>query len=335
MVANELTDAVWAVSAADFPHEGSLGERARFLLRYAILAPSSHNSQPWRFAVDGDTVSVHADESRWLESADPDKRELDISLGCAVENLCVAAEHFGVGTEVTYPAAEDHETPITVHLDASGGTLPREAALFDELTARTTNHHPFTDAAIPTDVRDRLRESIHETDVRLAFVTAADPKAGVAELQARADEALMADPDYRRELGHWVGIGALGQSWLLARIGQVAITHFDLGRREGQKNSQLIDHAPAIAVFSTPDDSRRARIRVGQAFERVALMATVEGIAVHPMSQTLERPEWRSELADALDLSGKPQHLVRLGYPTNTDEHPPRWPLEAVLAEPS
>ena len=88
----------------DYPHAGSLPDRLRFLVRYAVLAPSSHNTQPWRFHIAADRIDLFLDESRWLKVADADQRELHISLGCALENLLVAAEHFGLGPQTEYPS---------------------------------------------------------------------------------------------------------------------------------------------------------------------------------------------------------------------------------------
>jgi nitroreductase len=72
------------------------------LVRYATLAASSHNTQPWRFEVGDGVIRVFADARRQLRVADPDRRELFLSAGCAVENLAVAAEHHGYATAVTY-----------------------------------------------------------------------------------------------------------------------------------------------------------------------------------------------------------------------------------------
>ena len=63
--------------------DGDSSEKLTFLLNYAVLAPSSHNSQPWKFNVSGDEISLFADKTRWLKVADADQRELHISLGCA------------------------------------------------------------------------------------------------------------------------------------------------------------------------------------------------------------------------------------------------------------
>jgi hypothetical protein len=39
----------WDVRETDFPIAGTSAEKLRFLLNYAVLAPSGHNSQPWLF----------------------------------------------------------------------------------------------------------------------------------------------------------------------------------------------------------------------------------------------------------------------------------------------
>ncbi|MBX0286833.1 Acg family FMN-binding oxidoreductase [Haloarcula salinisoli] len=332
MQATSLTRSVWEIDADAFPTDGPIEDQATFVLRYAILAPSSHNAQPWAFDVDGNEITIAAEESRWLEAADPDKRELYISLGCAVENCCVAAEQFGFDPEVEYhdPASAD---VVTVTLEADEPADPRPADLFDALTTRATSHELFDGRPLEDTARERLEAVETATGVTLQVVEDPVLKTAVAELQAEADRRQMDDPAYRRDLGHWVGIGALGSSWLLARIGQAVLTHLDVGDREAAKNSKLVQSAPAIGVLSTDSDGPVAQVRTGQAFERIALLADSEGVAVHPMSQTLERQALRTQLGDLLDTPGVPQHLFRLGYADEAAEHTPRWPLETVLAD--
>jgi nitroreductase len=325
-----LTTAVWDVDAADFPADGPPDAQARFVLSYAILAPSSHNSQPWRFGIDGGTITVRTDEDRWLAVADDDKRELHVSVGCAIENLVVAAGNFGLAPRVRHGEGADPAAVVTLRPDADPeGSSPDE--LFAALTERYTSHALFADRPIPAARLDRLREVVPD-DVTLTLLTDGETKRRVGELQARADEALMADPAYRKELGHWIGTGALGASWLAARVGQTVVTHFDLGGREARKNSKLVASAPVVGLLSTDADDPRAQVRTGRAFERLALAAAAEDLAVHPMSQTLERPDTREELAELAGVDGRPQHLFRLGYADEAPEHTPRWPVEAVLA---
>ncbi|WP_126661365.1 Acg family FMN-binding oxidoreductase [Haloterrigena salifodinae] len=334
MNSDELTTAVWEIDEDEFPSDGSIRERAQFLLRYAILAPSSHNSQPWRFAVHDDRIRIFADETRWLEVADHDKRELQISLGCAIENLCIAAAHFGFGYRIEYDDAGDGDpiATVTLHPDATPSNT-RPPGLFDQLTERYTSHDLFEERPLSQFTRDILRQCVFDSDVSLHLIEDSDRKRSIGELQAAADLRLMDDREYRKELGYWLGIGALGQSWLTARIAQAVVIAFDLGNRESQNNSKLIRSAPVLGLLVTETDAPAARIKTGRVYERVALAASANSVATHPMSQILELPEKRDELGTLAAIGdGVPQHLFRLGYTDEPTDHMPRWPLEKVLS---
>jgi nitroreductase len=280
--------------------------------------------------VSWNEVDIGADESRWLDAADQTKRELYISVGCAIENLCVAAERFELEPRVEYHGGTDTDTVATVTLrEDSEPSNHRPPKLFDAITDRSTSHNPFDDRTLDTTVRDELDGVVVEEDVTLHLVDDPETKGAISELQAKADRLQMDDPEYRTELGHWIGNGALGSSWLMARIGQAVVTHLDPGDREAAKNSKLIQSTPVVAVLKTRADDPTA-----QAFERIALLASTEDIAVHPMSQTLERPGMREQLEHLLpDDAGRPQHLFRLGYTDGEAKHTPRWPLKTFLAE--
>jgi len=377
---SDLTTDVWSVSPSDLPDGASDAERSRYLLRWAVLAPSSHNSQPWAFRVDGPAIRIRADRDRLLPVADRDCRELHLSLGCAVENLVTAAQAMGFGAEVTLTteeeAADDEGVAVVtvrpadaghVGTDASPdagteaspdngtdaspdtgtntstdtGTDPgspvRDPRLLDALRDRRTSHHAFRDHPVPQAFADRLRARAAERDpgpdIDLLLIDDEATKEAVAELQNRADRSQMSDPDYREELGRWLGSGALGDGWPMARVAQWVVTHFDLGPREGQQNGKLIRDAPLLGVIVAEGSERRLRIRCGRLYERCALEATAEGIATHPLSQILEVPELRGELRRLLDPDRIPQHLFRIGYPTEPSEPTPRLPMERFAEE--
>ena len=62
------------------------------LISYAIKAPSGHNTQPWLFRMQPNEIEILPDFGQSLPIVDPMNRELYISLGCAAENLCIAAQ---------------------------------------------------------------------------------------------------------------------------------------------------------------------------------------------------------------------------------------------------
>jgi hypothetical protein len=57
------------------------------LVRNATLAPSSHNTQCWRFSLETDAITILPDPLRRRPAVDPDDHHLFVSLGCATENL--------------------------------------------------------------------------------------------------------------------------------------------------------------------------------------------------------------------------------------------------------
>ncbi|HEU0025359.1 MAG TPA: hypothetical protein VFQ12_12040, partial [Thermoleophilaceae bacterium] len=99
-MAPETATQAWHVDASRFPGDGSDEDQLEFALRYAILAPSGHNTQPWRFRIRGDTVEVHADRMRALAIVDPAGRELVISCGAALFLLRLALRRFHHAPEV-------------------------------------------------------------------------------------------------------------------------------------------------------------------------------------------------------------------------------------------
>ena len=325
----------WQIDEEDFPQQGSPTEKLTFLLRYAILAPSSHNTQPWRFAVGEDEIRVYADKSRWLKVADADQRELHVSLGCALENLLVAAEHVGYGHRVAYLPEEGEDDLIAaVTFEPDGEPAPfRPAELFDAITARRTNHNVYDGRPIPQEGLDRLQACCVEEGVLLHMTDEAAIKRRVDEMIVQADAEQFADPAWREELGYWMGQGVFGTPWLMSKVAQLAVTYLNMGKGTAKKDSELLMSAPVLAVISTPSDDRASQVRAGQVFERVALMATTLGIRVHPMSQILEIPAFKAQVAELIPTPDvTPQHTFRLGYAEPEEDHTPRRPFPEVLA---
>lgn len=75
---------IWSSAIDEFPISGTTNQKLGALVRYAVRAPSSHNSQPWLFRVVGDTLELRADRGRRLPVVDPEDRELTISCGAAL-----------------------------------------------------------------------------------------------------------------------------------------------------------------------------------------------------------------------------------------------------------
>lgn len=51
------------------------------IIYFATLAPSGHNTQPWKFSIKDESILIYPDYSRSLPVVDPDDHALFISLG--------------------------------------------------------------------------------------------------------------------------------------------------------------------------------------------------------------------------------------------------------------
>lgn len=141
----------WNVKEADFPTTGTPSEQWHFLLNYAVLAPSRHNTQPWLFKVEGNTVELHADRSRALPAADPDDREMIISCGAAFANLLVALRHFEYAPIVDMHTDHDkHEVLTCISFERGNKATELEDKLFHAITQHRTNRQLFEDREVPS-----------------------------------------------------------------------------------------------------------------------------------------------------------------------------------------
>ncbi|HUH13104.1 MAG TPA: nitroreductase family protein [Longimicrobiales bacterium] len=325
------------LASARFPREGSEADRLRFLLRYALAAPSSHNSQPWLFRLGEGEVELRADLTRWLRVADSDQRELYLSLGCALENLLIAAEHFGYSHEVTLrpdDALPTFAARVGLRAASGGRSAHRPLELFEAIAERHTAAVHFDGRPVEGVELARLQALVVEDDIRLVTTKDDGLRRAVRDLVVQSDQMRYPRPEYRHELASWVRDGSLGAPWGLRWAAGLAISELDLTGPMARKDAGRMDSAGALALVTSAGDDPRSQLRAGQVLERMWLMATHRGLAVQPMSGPLEVPQLRQELGLVFGTEeGVPQHLFRLGYAAGSARRRPRRDVEEVVEE--
>lgn len=334
----------WRIDAEDYPQGGTPGEQLRFLLRYAILAPSSHNTQPWRFRVRGDRLEVLADRTRRLQMVDPHDRALVISCGAAIGMLRAAMRRFGRRSEIALlPDPDDADLLARVGLGAGDDPTETDEARFAAITRRRTTRLRFEPAPLPPGLEAALVAIAVADGAEAILVSESGRKAEIAGLVAEGDRVQFADPAFRRELGAWIhsrrrssrdGMSgaAFGMPDRLSAVGSLVIRTFDMGDGVAAKDAEIAAGSPALLVLATPADEVRDWLAAGMAHAEMLLAVTAEGLTAAYRNQPVEVDRLRPRLRAAAGASGIPQLLLRIGRGPAIAPAV-RRPAEAVIEE--
>jgi nitroreductase len=304
---------------AAFPRNASAGEQLRFMLNWAVLAPSVLNTQPWRFEIEGEAVQLYADRRRQLRRTDPEGRELAISCGAALFNLRMAARHYGYAVDArVMPDTADPDLLAVLRLKKPWPPGADERALFRAIERRRTERRAFAPEAVAPAALRALKADARKEGARLHAFTEAAEKTALAERIAEAIRALGADPERRAEFAAWLrnphdprpdGVPDTEQAILDLRAGQRALVS-----TVAAATRDLAAGAPVLLALTTERDDAAAWVAAGQALERVLLRATTLDLAASYLNPVVQVEAHRAWLAERVG-GGFPQVVLRLGHP--------------------
>jgi nitroreductase len=307
----------------------------------AALAPSVHNTQPWRFVVTHDTVEIRSDFSRQLTVLDPRARQLTISCGCALFNARVAIAAAGFEPVVArFPDPEIPDLLARVSLGEARDWVPI-GALDQAVDDRRTNRRAFADEAIPASVIYDLVAAARSEFGYLIPITTPEHRAATAELSGLAERIQAADPAYLAELRDWTtddprrGDGV--QAATVPYAGRLSDAHdavpirpFDVRGQGWLPSSSHSDADQCLLLLASLDDGPESWLRTGEALERVWLELTRLGYAASPLSQLVEVAQTHERLRASLQIDLHPEILLRVGLAPDMVQTPRRRPDEVI-----
>jgi hypothetical protein len=310
----------------------------RELVRYATLAASGHNTQPWSFAITENVIDIHPDSTRHLPVVDPHDRELWISLGCALENLLVAARAAGYMPAVTYPDAADF-----IHIELTPETA-QAGALFDAIPLRQNTRSAYDGRPIPMADLDQLQAVPLEPGVALHLITSPTNRETVMEYVNQGNLRQYADSVFINELITWVRFNkkealatldglyapSSGNPAVPRWLGQLVVAGTQ-PQQQADADATKLRSSPGAVVVASEADDKTAWVRTGQVYERLALTMTSLNIKSAFLNQPIEVSAVRGQFQSAIGLGVTlPQLLVRFGY---ADAMPRslRRPVDQVL----
>lgn len=324
-----------------------------------ILASNPHNSQPWLFRISDSTIDLFAVPERQIGVIDPLRREMYIGLGCAVENMRLAAEAEGFKADIRLmpdPQAESHAASISL-----AESSPATSALYEAIPNRHTNRAAYdTTRSVDESTFSGINALVTESTVGLFWMRGSSSHKKFGEVAIAAAEALIADDQQSMDSHNWWrqdwddvqshadGI-TLDAQGLGAFISGAAKFLPDMSRQSNDqsfvKNVReiYVPTAAAFGILAVPDGLDFSyRLKCGQAWQRIHLWATTQGFAMQPLNQMTERVDRERQLGIEPVFGKAIAALIgdenwtgimpfRMGYPTEQALLSPRRGLEKVI----
>lgn len=357
----------WRVGLPERETFETLGaeKKLRVLALAGHLAPSTHNTQPWRFLLHPEImrIDVFLRRASVLPASDAKGRQAAVSIGCAVENIRIATKFYGYAAEIVFPPltkasfapnADDAGSPIhaaTVTLIKRDAPLVNEN-LFGAILKRKMLRAEFDPTQpIPAELIARARAALHNTQITLHATTDMLRKRALAEFQGQADGFVINSSAFSKELGAWLlpndtasPIGMPGNNFGLNDVQALRMHHGLLGKAPLEPEDGLrfalagkigIEKSPLVAVLTTRDDDPASWISGGMALERLLLLFTSADVSVAAHAGIVEVGLINRMFAATLGTTQRIIALFRAGYPLRLNDaarpHSPRLPLKEVL----
>jgi len=305
----------------------------------AGYAPSIHNSQPWRWRVGEDVLDLYAVHRRQLAITDPDRRLAVLSCGAALHHArtALAAEGFQVTVErLPDPAQPDWLARITL-----AGRVPVSAdavRLVQTIRVRHTDRRPVIGPRVEPDEVAAIASRIRDEGTWL-HVLSRDHVIELAAAVSYAQRTEAADSAWQAELAYWsggtrpAGTG-VPDSAIPEQPPQTTVPGRDFGHPGTLPVSAEHDASATFAILYGEQDEPLDWLRAGEALSAAWLAATEAGIAVLPLSATIEVTATRLTLRRLLAGLGEPYLVLRLGRadPDHAGPpHTPRLPADQII----
>lgn len=313
-----------AASAAIWRHHalGNTPHDYLNLVRYATLAASSHNTQPWKFKLEPGRIAIVPDRSRRCPAVDPDDHHLYASLGCAAENLLLAAQAAGFNGRYAYDAAT---SGLTVDLDA---TTPSRTDLFEAIPRRQCSRSEYDGSSLSAEQLRLLEDAGSSNGVSIMLIGDSRRKGQIGEFVAAGNTVQFADAAWAEELKFWIRFNAreaihggdglygpvMGNPDVPRWLGLLCMRLAFSAKQQNRKDIAHIRSSSVIAVLVSESDDKAHWIEAGRCYQRLALQATALNLRTAFINQPVEVSRLRPQFATFLGIGNRrPDLVIRIG----------------------
>jgi hypothetical protein len=315
-------------------------ETIKGAVQLACRAPSLHNSQPWRWVTDGNSLSLYLDPTRSVVSTDRSGREALIGCGAVLDHLRVAIAAAGWAADIDrFPNPNDRNHLASLRFRAMTAVTDEQRHRAEAIARRRTDRLPFAAPPNWQTIESTLRASFDEAVAHL-YVLRDAVRPELAQASRFTESLRLYDKWYQDELDWWTGhfettVGIPLSSLISAAerervdVGRV----FPAARDSERRTSIQTDHSKVL-VISTDCDTRECALSAGEMLSRILLECTMAGMATCTLTHMTELATSRHVIRTLTESDAWPQLLIRVGLAPMQEELPPttpRRPLREAL----
>jgi len=299
-----------------------------FIVEHAIKAPSGHNTQPWLFENIENGIIIYPDFSRTLPIVDGDNHALYISLGCALENILIAASQLSFESTIQYPNDSGNSIKVTFHINNTFSEGKRDP-LYDFISSRQVNRGKYSDKKITSYDLHKLKSSFNLPGISLVLLDGRESFINIIPLIIEGNNLQFENKQFIKELTSWfryskteakrkkdgLWTAAMGLPNMGKTIGKFVMQNFVSAKSEAKRLECILQHTQGLAIFISEKDDVTSWINTGRAFQRFGLTATQLGINHAHLNMPCEELVVREKLAKKLNMSNlNPLLVIRYGY---------------------
>lgn len=333
--------AAWDIPISSFSENDPMPVKIKYLLRFAVLAPSGHNSQPWRCQLSGNVLNLNYSPERALAESDSEGRMLFVALGCFLENLLIAANYFGVKAELSHNENSPEDNLISITFTPATADH-KEEPLMLSIVKRVSNRYKYRNQTIPEPVIQSL-SNLSSNACQIQIVIEKNKRESLAKIMENAQIEAMKSQTFRNELSNYLKSNFTKDSFGMpgftldmptpfSIIASKLVKKINLSRLTAKKDlGLLLKHTPALGIISIDENNKSAWLEAGRTFERMWLSATQQGLACSVWAAAAQLKDYTEQVRKLLNITSYPIVLFRIGYPKKNPRHSPRFSVEQIL----
>ncbi|HEY9161910.1 MAG TPA: nitroreductase [Desulfomonilia bacterium] len=314
----------------DYDRVAKLISREEFdILNMASLAPSGHNTQPWKIRImePGKWMLCSA-RQRWLPGVDPANRELMLSMGAFLRNLEIAAGARGYSVNTDILSIDPKDNSIAEISLKKGKSVPFD---IEKLTSRRTVRKDLLTLPISAADYSFITGGNKDDFIYIPKGTKEASYLQTATIEANRIQAGRV-PAWE-ELSNWIrwsnsdarkfrnGLtpasmdikGAAG--WFVRNFyNRKSVLTDDFKKKSIDMVTRQVSNYGGWIIITSQKSDIAPLISAGSKFQDMFLNVREKMIAVHPMTQILEEVPFKDNVNNELGIEKKIQFILRTGY---------------------